>query len=82
MKLYKRVKIAEHYLAYLINDDPSALTDAEIDQCDIWVRLLPDYVTFDVRHDLSSSFMRCDICDMLATCYEVDLYVPESYDDA
>lgn len=74
--LHDTHKIAGHYLSYLINNDYSGLSGAEIDEVIAYAKTLPPRATLDVVDD-ESEFARCRVSDQMASCYTVDIYAEE-----
>ena len=71
--LHDTHKIAGHYLSYLINNDYSGLSGAEIDEVIAYAKTLPPRATLDVVDD-EAEFARCRVSSQMGGCYTVDIY--------
>jgi len=73
---YTEHKICGHFISVLINDDPTGLSDEDLEQFELW---------YDITHTPSSHyevmgeeghFAFCEVCDLMGDVYTVRQYFP------
>jgi hypothetical protein len=80
--IFDTLSIAGSFLPAFINDDNSGLNQEQIDRVQEFVRELDSRIsvyhekfTFSFSTGLDSSFSRCEVCDLHADCYDIDVIV-------
>ena len=65
--------VSEHFVASIINDDRTGLSDQEEQEMDTFLADVGRHFTLVLNEygDAIPYFTRCEVCNQLAMCYEL-----------